>query len=241
VSNYKLVWSDEFDYTGKPDPNKWTYELGGHGWGNGESQYYTDDIKNAYVKDGKLTIELIKEEIQGNNYSSARLTTYGKQSWQYGKIAVKAKLPKGQGTWPAIWMLSDAIKEGKRWPLCGEIDIMEHVGKDQDMVHFSLHSDTYNHRKNTQKTKFTRFENVSDQFYEYSIEWTPEYIEFFVNEVSYAKFNKDLNDGETEWPFDQPFYLLLNVAVGGFWGGDIDESIFPQKMEIEFVRVYKKQ
>lgn len=240
MSDYKLVWSDEFDYEGKPNPEKWGYECGGHGWGNNESQYYSDRIENAYVKDGQLHIQALKEEYEKNSYTSARLSTYGIASWQYGKIVVRAKLPKGKGTWPAIWMLSNGIREGVGWPLCGEIDIMEHVGKDQDMIHFSLHSKNHNHKINTQLTKFLPIDRVSESFHDYAIEWTEDKIEFLVDDVPHACFNKGTKETVEDWPFDQPFYLILNVAVGGFWGGKIDDQMLPQEMRIEFVRVYQK-
>ncbi|ERJ11606.1 glycoside hydrolase family 16 protein [Haloplasma contractile] len=243
--SYSLVWEDQFDYEGKPDPNKWHLETGGHGFGNAEKQYYTDCIENAYVKEGKLTIVAKKEDYKNNNYTSAKLSTNGIDSWQYGRFEIKAKLPKGQGTWPAIWMLSDAFKGGRRWPLCGEIDIMEHVGRDQDKIHFSLHSEKYNHNKKTQLTDFHHIEGVSETFKIYTVEWTPEYIRFLVDNTPYKTFYKAENNcnndtDEVCWPFDQPFYLILNIALGGFLGGRIDDAIFPQKLEVDYVRIYQK-
>lgn len=245
MSEYKLVWSDEFDYEGKPDPTKWNYDIGGHGWGNNESQYYTDEEANAYVKDGSLFIKAIKEEKEGKNYTSARLTTFERQSWKYGKFEIKAKLPKGKGTWPAIWMLPDDIRSETPtpWPLCGEIDIMEHVGKDENMVHVSLHTSLYNHIKGTQRTYFERLTDVFDTAHEYSFEWTPEYIEFFYDGRAVKRFTKGVDGsdiGVGGWPFDKPFYLILNIAVGGNWGGEIDDAMLPYLMEIEYVRVYQK-
>ncbi len=236
---YKLIWSDEFDYEGVPNPNKWSYDIGGYGFGNNERQYYTNNIKNAEVKDGKLFITALKEKYEDNNYTSAKLITYGKATWKYGRIEVSAKLPKGKGSWPAIWMLSDDSKEGVKWPLCGEIDIMEHIGHNEDMIHFSLHSKLQNHIINTQRTYFQKFDNVCSKFYEYAIEWDEDHIEFFVDNVSMACFKKDSNEIES-WPFDKNYYLILNIAVGGNWGGAIDESSLPYVMEVDYVRVYQK-
>lgn len=237
----KLIFSDEFDYAGAPNPEKWVHDIGGHGFGNNESQYYTDRLKNSFVKDGKLHIVGFKEDFEENHYTSAKLTTYGKFSMKYGKVDVSAKLPKGKGSWPAIWMLPNSIMEGKDWPLCGEIDIMEHVGKDENMIHVSLHTETYNHAINTQRTHFEPLEDVTGTFHKYSCEWTPDYIKFFYDDREVARFNKnDYEDtSETGWPFDQEFYLILNVAIGGFWGGEIDETMLPFKMEVEYVRVYE--
>lgn len=239
MSKYKCVWNDEFTSEGKPSLDKWRFECGGHGWGNRESQCYTDRIENAYVKDGKLHIQAMKEGYNGNNYTSARLTTYGIESWQYAKIDVCAKLPKGRGTWPAIWMLPDSIHQGMPWPLCGEIDIMEHVGFDQDRIHFSLHTGNHNHLKKTQLTSHHLFTKVSEEFNIYSIEWTKESIKFLFNQVEYAHFKKPKNHTKEDWPFDQPFHLVLNVALGGFWGGEIDDTMLPQEMVIDYVRVYQ--
>ena len=239
---YKLIWSDEFDYQGKPDSSKWTHDIGGHGWGNKESQFYVDDERACYVQDGKLVIKAFKEKKENCDYISAKIKTYGKFSMQYGRVEVKAKLPKGSGTWPAIWFLGNSIKEGSPWPLCGEIDLMEYVGKDPNKLVFSLHTKAYNHRLNNHRTKVVEIEGISDRFVEYAMNWEKDYIEFFVDGESVVRFNRgerSLDHDVTGWPFDQPFYLILNLAIGGTWGGKIDDSIFPVAFEIEYVRVYE--
>jgi len=237
---YQLVFSDTFDCEGAPDPLKWTHEIGAHRWGNKEQQYYTDRLVNCFVKDGVLTILAQKEQMGNCEYTSARLMTYQKASWQYGKFEIVAKLPKGKGSWPAIWMLSDANKQKVKWPLCGEIDIMEHVGKNQDIVHFSLHTGTYNHFLGTHKTAIQKFDAVSDQFHTYGIEWDAGAISFSVDQIKVASFQKESGDTESEWPFDQPFYLIMNIAVGGTWGGEIDESALPYRLEVKSVQVWQK-
>jgi len=241
----KLIWSDEFDYEGPPDAAKWRLESGGHGWGNEELQFYTDradsDTANAWVSDGKLHIRLRCEDYDGRKYTSARLNS--KASWQYGRIDVSAKLPKGSGTWPAIWMLGDTIHE-RGWPSCGEIDIMEHVGRTQDIVHFSLHSGKYNHALDTHLTFTKKFTRVSDTFNVYSIDWKKDKISFLFNDEVFVEWHKraDEADGDTEgWPFNAPFYMLLNVAYGGTFGGAQDDACLPQSMEIEYVRVYRNE
>lgn len=238
---YKLVWKDEFKVDGKPDENTWNLETGGWGFGNQESQYYTNDLKNAYIKDGVLHIVALREDYENKNYTSAKLTTYGKKSIQYGKIVVKAKLPKGRGTWPAIWLLPDSIqKEKEPWPLCGEIDIMEHVGKDPFIIHYSLHSEKYNHKINTQKTHFERIENIYDKFVNYEIRWDEQSIEYYVDGIKRVEYKKETNDSNKEWPYNKPYYLILNLAIGGTWGGKIDDSIFPAILKISSVEVYEK-
>lgn len=237
----KLVFNDEFDYEGKPNPTKWNYDIGGHGGGNNELQYYTDSEENAHVKDGKLFIIGKRQKMGDKEYTSAKLVTDGTFSFKYGQIDVSAKLPKGAGSWPAIWMLSQSIKE-KDWPLCGEIDIMEHVGKDENMIHVSLHSETYNHVINTQQTYSERLENVTGQFHKYSCQWNEDAITFFYDDRQVARFVKNgpgRDTTEKGWPFDQEFYLILNVAVGGNWGGEVDEQMLPFVMEVEYVRIYQ--
>ena len=243
----KLIFSDEFDYEGKPDPTKWVHDTGGN-WHNNEIQYYTDALENSFVKDGKLHIVSKKEKMGNRDYTSARLTTYGKFSFTHGKVEVSAKLPHGKGSWPAIWMLPDSIQEGTDWPLCGEIDIMEHVGKDENMVHVSLHSENYNHIHHTQETYFEHVEDVCGSFHKYTCEWDEKSISFSYDDRVVARFFRDhkmdgtpKEQGVEAWPFNQDFHLILNTAVGGFWGGDVDESQLPYVFEIEYVRVYQPE
>lgn len=236
----QLLWRDEFDKPGLPDPNIWGYEVGGHGWGNQESQFYTENrLENARVENGVLIIEARKENWQQSKYTSARLVTSGKKSIRYGRVEVRAKLPSGVGSWPAIWMLGDNRRTAG-WPTCGEIDIMEHVGFDQDRVHGSVHTKAYHHSIGTQKTANRMLKGVSDAFHVYALKWTPDTIELFMDGQHYFTFKKESAEVE-KWPFDQGMYLLLNVAVGGFWGGQkgIDDNIFPLRMEVDYVRVYK--
>ena len=238
----RLIWSDEFDEAGLPDSAKWGYETGGNGWGNNELQYYTDRRpENARVENGKLIIEARKEAYLGKEYTSARLLTRGKVEWKHGRIEAFAKLPVGRGTWPAVWMLGDDIQKAG-WPRCGEIDIMEHVGFDEGVVHGTIHTEAYNHRKKTEKGMAITVKNVGADFHLYAIDWTADQIDFLVDGQKYYTVQKSALGSEVEeWPFEQPFFLLLNVAVGGNWGGQkgVDESIWPQRMEVDYVRVYQ--
>ena len=234
----KLVWSDEFDKDGAPDSEKWDYSVGGNGWGNGEIQKYTNTRDNSYIEKGLLNIVAINNN---GMWTSARLKTQYKASWTYGYIEVRAKLPSGVGTWPAIWMMPEFDRYGG-WPRSGEIDIMEHVGFDQDMIHTTIHTLDFNHKKNTQKTKFGKIPNVSKKFHTYAINWTPEYIEWFIDGESFFKF-ENTGKGKTQWPFDDKFYLILNVAIGGSWGGQqgIDKSLKKPTMQVDYVRVYQAE
>lgn len=238
----KLVWADEFDKAGLPDPTKWSYDTGGSGFGNNELQYYTEKRpENARIENGKLVIEARKEDYQARKYTSARLLTAGKTTWKYGRIEVMAKLPKGVGTWPAIWMLGENIGTAG-WPKCGELDIMEHVGYDEGIVHGTAHTQDYNHTKGTQKEGKVTVSNVTTEFHLYAIEWTDKQIDFFVDSQKYYTVLRSVLGGsEPQWPFDQPFFLILNLAVGGNWGGlkGVDDSIWPQRMEVDYVRIYQ--
>ncbi len=242
---WRLVWSDEFNYTGLPDSKKWDYDVGGHGWGNKELQFYTAGRReNARVENGRLVIEARKEAWEGREYTSARLVSRGKGDWAYGRFEVSAKLPSGRGTWPAIWMLPTGWTYGG-WPKSGEIDIMEHVGFDPDVVHASVHTSAYNHTINTQKTAQVKVPASRSDFNVYAVEWTPEEIRGYVNERHYFTFHNERFTNPAadyrQWPFDKPFHLLLNLAVGGTWGGQqgLDPSIWPQRLEIDYVRVYQ--
>ncbi|MDZ4071798.1 MAG: glycoside hydrolase family 16 protein [Sediminibacterium sp.] len=235
----KLIWSDEFNKNGLPDSTKWSYDVGGHGWGNNELQYYTSQqLKNARVEKGMLVIEAHKEKMGENDYTSARLVTKGKADWKYVRIEVRAKLPKGVGTWPAIWMLGTTPKI--TWPDDGEIDIMEHVGYNQGTIHASTHTKKYFHSIGTQMTATVSVPDCSEKFHVYALEWNEENITVLVDNKPYFTF-KNEHTGNDAWPFDKPFHLLLNIAVGGSWGGQkgVDEKVFPQKMWIDYVRVYQ--
>ncbi len=239
AGDWKLSWSEEFNYTGLPDSNKWSYDAGGHGWGNNELQYYTHAaITNAEVSNGSLKIKALRQKMDNREYTSARMVTRGKADFTYGKIEIRAKLPPGRGLWPAFWMLGMNVgKEG--WPGCGEIDIMEHVGFEKDSVFGTVHTKAYNHIKGTQKGSKAFIGNPYDAYHLYSIEWTPEKMDFFLDSQLFYHF---LNEHKTtaEWPFDSSFYLLLNIAIGGNLGGKqgVDPTVFPATLEVDYIRVY---
>ncbi|RZF59755.1 family 16 glycosylhydrolase [Sphingobacterium corticibacterium] len=233
------VWADEFDYEGLPNTEKWSYDIGGSGWGNNELQYYTEArSENVKVADGLLTITARKEAYEGSEYTSTRLISKGKGDFLYGRFEVKAKVPQGRGTWPAAWMLPTDWTYGD-WPASGEIDILEHVGYDQDVVHISVHTEDYNHVIGTQKTAFKKIENATTEFHTFRVDWTPAYIRGFVDDVQLFNFPNE-GTGYKVWPFDQKFHWLLNLAVGGNWGGQqgIDDEAFPAQLQIDYVRVY---
>ena len=233
------VWTDEFDYSGLPAAGKWGYDIGGSGWGNNELQYYTNSAQNASVADGKLTITARKESFGGKEYTSARLVTRGKGDFLYGRFEIRAKLPAGKGTWPAIWMLPTDWAYGE-WPKSGEIDIMEHVGYDPEVIHISTHTEAYYFKIKTQKTATKNIATATSDFHLYRVDWTPYAIRGFIDNQRIFEFINQ-GTGYKTWPFDKRFYLLLNVAVGGDWGGaqGIDTNSFPNAMEIDYVRVYK--
>jgi beta-glucanase (GH16 family) len=238
---YRLVWADEFDGSGGPNPARWTYDVGGGGWGNNELQFYTDNRReNARLEGGNLVIEARREAWQGRDYTSARLVTKGKGDWTYGRIEVRAQLPAGRGSWPAIWTLGSTTP--LRWPDDGEIDIMEHVGFDQGVVHASVHTRAYNHVQGTQRTAQTTVTDVSSGFHVYSTEWTADRIETAVDGRVYFSFAREPQNGRAAWPFDSPQHLLLNVAVGGNWGGQrgVDDATLPYRFLIDYVRVYQR-
>ncbi|HEY0274361.1 MAG TPA: glycoside hydrolase family 16 protein [Chitinophaga sp.] len=233
------VWSDEFDKDGLPDATKWGYDLGGSGWGNNELEDYTSSINNAYVKDGILHITARKEPSNGRAYTSARMVTTNKGDWLYGRFEIKAKLPSGKGTWPAIWMLSTDWAYGD-WPKSGEIDIMEHVGYDPNNIHITAHTEKYYFKINTQKTATKVIENAMTEFHLYRLDWTPAALRGYIDDQLVFTF-KNEGGGYAVWPFDKRFHLLLNLAIGGDWGGaqGVDDSIFPTTLQVDYVRVYK--
>lgn len=241
----KKVWAEEFNYNGLPDSSKWSYDRGTGcpdlcGWGNNELQFYTwNRPENARVENGKLIIETRKEDFQGSKYTSARLVTKQKGDWKYGRIEIRAKLPAGRGLWPAIWMLPTRWEYGG-WPRSGEIDIMENVGYWPDSVIATVHTEAYNGMKGTQKTKGIHQPGIATAYHIYSMEWTENEISFYVDGKEVNRFSND-RTGVDAWPFDKEFHLLLNIAVGGNWGGKfgVDDAVFPQRMEVDWVRVYQ--
>lgn len=255
ADDWKLVWSDEFDRPGLPDPARWDYETGFVR--NNEQQLYTRTrLENARVEGGRLIIEARKEQMKnpaydpaspgrGNRnreyaeYTSASLTTRGKASWTYGRIEVRAMLPSGRGTWPAIWTLGTNRAAG--WPACGEIDIMEFVGYEPGLVHANVHTGKYNHVRGNGRGDKIRIEDASEAFHVYAIEWFPDRIDCFVDDQKYFSCPNE-GSGEDAWPFDRDQYLILNLAIGGAWGGQkgIDDTIFPARFTIDYVRVYQK-
>lgn len=236
---WQLAWSDDFLGEGLPDPDKWSYESGYIR--NNEAQYYTDGREeNIRMEDGMLVIEARKESFEGFEYTSASINTSESATWTYGRFEIRAKLPAGKGVWPAAWMLGENIHE-VGWPACGEIDIMEYVGFDPYTVHGYVHTEAYNHTRGTQRGESVELQNPNYEFHVYSIEWHEDRIDFFVDDNHYFTFENE-GGGSDVWPFDKPHYLLLNLAIGGSWGGQqgIDDSIFPQKYMIDYVRVYQK-
>ena len=258
AGEWNLVWSDEFDKPGLPDPAKWSFEEGFVR--NNEAQYYTRArLENARVENGMLTIEARKEHFANPRYqpgaletgrggrgrafaeyTSASLTTRGKASWTYGRIEVRAKLPPGRGTWPAIWTLGTNTSQAG-WPAGGEIDIMEFVGFDPGIIHANIHTKKYNHVKKTGKGSQITVPDASEAFHVYALEWDAHQLDFFVDDHKYFTYSNE-GSGTDAWPYDRDQYLMLNLAIGGAWGGakGIDDTCFPQRYDIDYVRVYQR-
>jgi beta-glucanase (GH16 family) len=247
-ANWVLTWSDEFDGPdgSAPDAKKWTQETGGGGWGNNELEYYTARGTNSRVEKGNLVIRALQENFTGpdgvtREYTSARLKTAKLFTQKYGKFEARIRIPKGQGMWPAFWMLGDDISTAG-WPACGEIDIMENVGFEPATVHGTIHGPGYSGDKSLGAPYAVSSGNVADDFHLFGVEWEPKEIRFYVDGQLYeARTPADLPAG-ARWVFDHPFFLILNVAVGGKWPGNPDASTkFPQEMLVDYVRVYSRK
>lgn len=256
---WKLVWSDEFDRPGSPDPAKWDYEEGFIR--NNESQYYTRGRpENARVEDGHLVIEARREQwanpryepnVRGGRrgspttrataeYTSASLTTFGRAEWTYGRIEVRAKLPRGRGVWPAAWMLG-VNRRQVGWPACGEIDILEFVGHTPDTVHATAHFRNRDGRHQQSGDRLKVGDPPSDDLHVYAVEWTPEHLDFFFDGRRYHHFDlAEADDKKGDNAFRHPQHLILNFAVGGTWGGPVDPAVFPQRYLVDYVRVYQR-
>ncbi len=250
VSGWELVWSDEFNGPdgSRIDPTRWTAEVGGEGWGNRERQYYTQQRENATIENGCLVMTAIKESLDGVQcwygpceYTSARLNTQVKFERTYGRFEASIQVPQGQGIWPAFWLLgSNIITEG--WPACGEIDIMENIGKEPSIVHGTLHGPSYSSGNGIGgKHSLKPGQRFSNEFHVFAVEWEPQVIRWYVDgQVYQTRTPSDVPPGKA-WVFDHPFFILLNLAVGGDWPGDAnDTTVFPQKMRVDYVRVYQR-
>lgn len=234
-----LVLEDNFDMDGAPDASLWNYDVGTgeNGWGNNELQYYTNRNENVSVQNGYLLITARKENFEGSGYTSARLVTRGNFEQVYGRYEARIKLPYGQGIWPAFWLLG-ADTEGEIWPQIGEIDIMEYRGQDPTVVLGSVHGPGYSAGNAITKSYTLKNDRFDTGFHIFGIEWGPEYINFYVDDVLYNQITPD--DLPGEWVFNDPFYIILNLAVGGsFVGAPNEETVFPQTMLVDYVRVYK--
>jgi len=233
-AGWKLVWNDEF-YGPEIDKTKWEWEVNGDGGGNNELQYYTDDEENSFIEDGHLAIQALKKDYQGKQYTSARMRTKYKGDWKYGRFEVKARLPFGQGLWPAIWLLPTDWEYGG-WPASGEIDIMENLGHQTNRVYGTIHYQAYNfEHKSAGGSYVLKSGSFDKSFHVFAIEWDSTGFKWFVDNQQY--YSTSINR-----PFDKRFHMILNVAVGGNWPGNPDaETFFPQRMYIDYVRVYQKK
>ncbi len=240
AAQWDLVWEDNFDGNGLLNSAIWDYEVGYIR--NKESQYYTEKrTENARIENGNLIIEARNDNWKDNKITSASINTFGKKSILYGRVEVRAKIPTGVGTWPAIWMLGENMNQ-IGWPACGEIDVMENVGYDPDTIHANIHTKAYNHSIGTNKGNRIGIKTLYDNYNIYAVNWFEDHMDFFVNDSLYFSF-KNEGTGNDAWPFDKPHYLLINLAIGGAWGGNqgIDDAIFPQKYYIDYVRVYREK
>lgn len=227
-----LVWSDEFDVPGTPDPSKWGFDLGAGGWGNNEAQYYTNRLDNASISNGTLKITAKAESYSGSSYTSARLLSKGKFSFKYGKIEFRAKLPAGGGTWPALWMLGDNLGS-VGWPACGEIDVMEHLGNQLNKIYGTLHYP--GHSGSGGVGSNVMISNATTEFHTYSLEWNAGEIKISVDGTPFFTTTNNI----TTMPFNQNFFVIMNVAMGGNFGGAIDPAFTSGTMEVDYVRVYQ--
>jgi beta-glucanase (GH16 family) len=235
-NRWDLVWSEEFDNTGKPNEEFWDYETGYVR--NRELQYYTDQLQNAKVENGycTLTARLEKED----SITSASINTLGKVDLLYGRLEVRAKIPSALGTWPAIWLLG-TNKHDMGWPACGEIDVMEHVGFEPGLIHANIHTKAYNHMINTNKGNRIEVGEPWADYHIYALEWFEDHMDFFYDDSLYFSYQNDMQGDHDTWPFDKPHYLLINLAYGGSWGGrqGVDTSQLPLKFEVDYVRYYQ--
>lgn len=237
MADYKLVFEESFDYTGKPNPELWDFEVG-EKWANNESQCYIDSLDNCYVADGSLHIIATKHDTDTCKYRSARISTKHKKHFKYGRFVIRAKMPKGKGAWPAIWFLG--TKKEHRWPKIGEIDLLEFAGNRPDQVTCAIHTKAYNHTIQNDIGAKKTLTDASEHFHDYILEWSEEELIFLVDYEEVLRVTKKLDDTHDQWPFDDPYYMIINLAVGGWYGGPIDDEDLPFHFEVAFIRYFEK-
>lgn len=222
------------------DKSKWNFEIGGHGFGNEELQYYTDRPKNCFIKDGILHLKAYKEDYDKNNYTSCKIFTYNKFSFKYGRIDITCKVPKQKGTWPALWMLPNSFKEGNHWPICGETDIMEHVGTEPGVFHFCLHSKNQNFKKHNQRVFYIKDETLLDDFHTFSLDWKENEMVYYIDNKFIGKFEKEEGFTKEDWPYDEEQYLIINLAIGGCWPKDPEKDFESDEFLIKEIKITRE-
>jgi beta-glucanase (GH16 family) len=236
-AGWNIIWHDEFDGP-ELDRSNWTFDIGGNGWGNAEWEYYSDRPENVRIEDGMLVIEARQEDVSfsGKPYSSARIKTQGLHSWKYGRIEARIKLPYGQGIWPAFWMLGD---NNQGWPASGEIDILEFIGKTPDTIYATVHAPGYSGGNGVGSNLVVSADALKNDFHVFAIEWQENEIRWLFDEQEYFKLTPA--NVPAEWIFDHEFFIIMNLAVGGRWPGYPDDTtVFPQFMNVDYVRVYQR-
>jgi len=232
----KTIYYEDFQIDGKINENHWNIEVGTK-WANNESQCYVNDSSNGYIKDGKLHLVASLHDRENCKYQSTRINTRGKIEFQYGKLTIRAKMPKGRGAWPALWLMGNTDKNRVRWPLCGEIDLVEFAGNRPGIITCAIHTESYNHRIKTDKGTKISVPDASDQFHDYTLDWTKDYLSFQIDQKEFFRVEKQEGDTVNEWPFDQPYYVIINLAVGGWYGGKIVDEDLPFHMEIDSIKI----
>ncbi len=232
----KTIFFEDFQIDGNINENHWNIEVGTK-WANNESQCYVNDPSNGYIKDGKLHLVANLHDKEECKYQSTRINTRGKIEFQYGKLTIRAKMPIGRGAWPALWLMGNTDKNRVRWPLCGEIDLVEFAGNRPGIITCAIHTESYNHRIKTDKGTKISVPDASEQFHDYTLDWTKDYLSFQIDQKEFFRVEKQEGDTVNEWPFDQPYYVIINLAVGGWYGGKIVDEDLPYHMEIDSIKI----
>lgn len=232
----KTIFLEDFKQNGPINQDHWNVQVGTK-WANNESQCYVDSEKNGYIKEGKLHLVATLNPESECKYQSARLNTKGKLEYQYGRLTIRAKMPKGRGAWPALWLMGNTSQNPVRWPLCGEIDLVEFAGNKPGIITCAIHTESYNHRIKTDKGTSISVPDASDAFHDYTLDWTKDSLSFQIDGKEFFRVDKNENDTIKEWPFDQPYYLIINLAVGGWYGGKIVDEDLPYHLEIESIKI----